>query len=303
MSRSVGVFAAVAVVLAAFTCAPGAALDESVAVLTMANVSAAATGDWVLVLYAPWCPHCHALLEVLPAVARTLQAAEPPVRVAVVDADAEPAVQMQFSLSGFPTVFRVHDGAAHELPARVARTETALAQWATAEWAQEPAVAGVKAPFGVVMRAFGLYSAFAIGAYRFLEVYAHRLSVPPMWFFCGVAGAFAVLVIAVLVVVSRLRPARAARAHRKHAAPAPEVRREAAIAERERAEHPLEGAAVAGTERVREKVRKEREEQKLRKRAAKEDKAGIRSQSNKPAHAQKPAKQQNRPTQQPVKRS
>lgn len=303
MARSFSVFAAVAVALAAFACAQGAELDEHEVVLTMSNISAAATGDWMLVLYAPWCPHCHALLEVLPAVAKTLAGAEAPVRVAVVDADADPAVQMQFSLNGFPTVFRVHDGAAYELPTGTERTEAALVQWATADWAAQTPVAGMKAPFGLVMRAFGLYSAFAIGAYRFLEVYAHRLSIPPMWFFCGVAGAFAVLVIVVMVVVSRLRPARRAAPRRKHAAPAPEARREAAIAERVRAENPLEGAAVADTERVREEVKKARAEQKLRKRASKEDKAGIRNQSNKPAHAQKPTKQQNRPTQQPVKRS
>lgn len=298
MGRGFGVIATLAVVLAAFACAQGAEVDASVAVLTMSNVSAAATGDWVVVLYAPWCPHCHALLEVLPALAQTLQAAETPVRVGTIDADAETAVQMQFSLSAFPTVYRVHDGAAYELPAGVERTATALARWATADWAQQAPVAGLRAPFGPVMRAFGLYSAFAIGVYRFLEVYAQQLGVPPMWFFCGVAAAFVVVVIGVMVVASRARPAQPARPRRKHAAR--ENAQAAAIAEHERAENPLEGA---NAERVQEKVQKARAEQKLRKRGSKEDSKGIRNQSSKPAHAQKPTKQQNRPTQQPSKRS
>jgi len=302
------VFAAVAVLVAAVACAHKVPVHEGIKVLTMSNISLASTGDWLLVLYAPWCSHCHSFLDNLADIATKIRAINSKTYIGVINADAEPAVQMQFSMHGFPSIYMAHDGEVYEFPIKSGRSTDNVVSFATKGYAKETPLTGIKAPFGIAMRAFALYSAFAIGSYRFLEVYAQKLNIPPMWFFCGIAVLFAVLVIVVMIVLSRCRQPKKCPAPRKSSNKTEDAAIQRATVQRARAENPIEGAAIAETEKVQEQVKKAKEEQELHRRAIKKDKEGTREQQK---EAQKKmgksskgsARQQNMPTQQPQKRS
>jgi len=301
-------------VLATFACAFTLPEGEGIYKLDSSNLNTATEGDWLLILYAPWCPHCHSLLDDVPELASEIKAAKGNVKIGIIDADAEPAVQMQFSMHGFPSLYMVHNGEVYAYPDHIGRSVETLTNWVTKDYAKEEPVTGYKAPFGLLMRAFALYSAFAIGTYRFLEVYAEKLNIPPMWFFCGVAVILAVLVIVLMIVTSRCRrPAKKA-PKKSAAAPAPKKNAAAAkkndgaiaapIVQRARAENPIEGAAVAETEKVKEQIEEAKKQQELRRRGAKQDQDGIREQQKNEQKKMKKAKkvnQQNRPTQQPSK--
>jgi len=304
MSKLLIVFAAV---LACIVCAHKIPTGEGIEILSMGNLSMAKTGDWLLILYAPWCPHCTTLLEQVPDIASKIKSKGGKATIGIVDADAEPAVQMQFSMHGFPSVFFAHDGEVYSFPSSTGRSPDTLSDFAVKDYTSQTPISGIKAPFGIPMRAFGLYSSVAITSYRFLEVYAKMWNIPPMWFFCGVAVFFAIIVITLMIVCARCRQPQ--KCPRKNAgAKKNKDNKDAAIAapiiEQERIENPIEGAAVAQTEKVQEKVKKAKEEQKLRRRDANKDKEGIREQqknADKKTKKTKSAPQQNRPTQQPQK--
>jgi len=300
MSKLLIVFAAV---LACIACAHKIPAGEGIEILSMSNLSMAKTGDWLLILYAPWCPHCTHLLKYVPEIAEKLNGKA---RIGVINADAEPALQMQFSMHGFPSIFVAHEGDVYELPSSSGRSADILADFTVKDYAKESPVSGIKAPFGIPMRAFALYSAFAIGSYRFLEVYANKLNIPPMWFFCGVAVFLAVVVIILMILCTRIRPKKcsATRKNAKNNKEDAEIARP--IIEQERAKNPIEGAAIAQNEQVQEKVKEKKEEQKLRRRAVEKDKEGVREQQKdaqkKVSKKNKSGRQQNMPTQQPSKR-
>jgi len=310
MSKLLYVFMAV---LACMVCAHKVPTGEGIEVLSLTNMSFATTGDWLLVLYAPWCPHCTNVLDKIPAVAEKIKEMNGHALIGIIDADAEPAIQMQFSMHGFPSIFMAHDGEVYEFPSSLGRSVESLAEFAVNGYSKETPISGIKAPFGLVMRAFGLYSAFAIGTYRFLEVYAQMLQIPPMWFFCGIAALLVVFVIILVIVCSRCRQPKKCPAPRKAGKKNNDSAIAAPIIQGERAKNPIEGAAIAETENVQDKVKKAKKDQEIRRRAIKEDKEGIREeQKNAQRNAQKKQKnakgkgaahQQNRPTQQPSKRS
>jgi len=294
-------------VLACFVCAHEIPEGEGIYRLTASNLTLAKTGDWLLIFYAPWCSHCRVLLGKLPELAKEIKGS---VKIGLVDADAEPAVQMQFSMHGFPSLFMAHEGDVYPFPDMLGRSVETLSKWSKKDYAEGTPMSGIKAPFGIAMRAFTAYSTFAIRVYRFLEVYANKLNIPPMWFFCGVAVSLALIVIVTMILTSRLRRSTKKPAAQRKNAPSknPDAEISAPIVQRARAENPIEGAAVAETEKVQEKVKKAKEEQKLRRRGMNKDEAGIREQQKKSqkgnkSKSSKTVRQQNMPTQQPSKRS
>jgi len=305
MSKLLCVFAAV---LACIAYAHNVPVGEGIEILSMSNMSLATSGDWLLVLYAPWCPHCTSLLEKLPEVAGKIKSMNGQTIIGVVNAHDEPAIQMQFSMHGFPSIFMAHDGEVYEFPSSQGRSSDSLAEFAVKGYSKLTPISGIKAPFGIAMRAFGLYSAFAIGTYRFLEVYAQQLNIPPMWFFCGVAVFLAVFVIILMILCSRCRqPKKCAVQRKKQPKKDEDYAIAAPIIQQERAENPLEGAAIAETEKVQDKVKKAKKEQDLRRRAAAQDKEGVREQQKEEQKKMKKTskggkRQQNMPTQQPSKR-
>jgi len=294
-------------VLAGLACAYKLPVGENVYILTRSNLSMAATDDWLLILYAPWCPHCHHLLDNVPDIVKEIKALDGSVKIAMIDADAEPAIQMQFSMHGFPSLYLAHEGDVYEFPATLGRHADTLAKWCTSDFAKDAPVSGIKAPFGIPMRIFAGYSAFAIATFRFLETYAKQLGIPPMWFFCGVGALIAIVVITIMILTSRCRrPAKKPAGQRK-AGKKSEPAIAAPIIQQARNENPIEGAAIAETEKVQEKVKKAKEDQELHRRATKKDEAGAREQQRKSQKGKnkptKNVKQQNMPTQQPSKRS
>jgi len=299
-------FVALALV-AGLSCAFKLPEGEGIYPLTRANLTMASTGEWLLILYAQWCPHCHRLLEDLPSFVKEIKAAGSSLKIGMIDADAEPAVQMQFTMHGFPSLYLAREGVVYEVPDKIGRRADAIIRWAVKDYVKETPVTGIKAPFGIPMRAFGAYSAFAISTFRFLEVYAKQLGIPPMWFFCGVAVTVAILVIVLMIVASRCRRPVKKPASQRKGKNKDDSAIAAPIVQRARAENPIEGAAIAETEKVQEKVKEAKEEQKLRRRAANKDEEGAREQQKraqkKQVKAPKSRSQQNRPTQQPSKRA
>ena len=213
---------------------------------------------------------------------------------------------MQFSMHGFPSLFMVHDGEVYEYPPRTKRDVGTVSKFILEDYAKQTPMTGVKAPFGIAMRAFALYSSFAIGAYRFLETYAKEFGIPPMWLFCGVAAVLGVLIVLVMVLISRCRKPKKCPATRQSKKKSEEAAQVNAIVDQERTQNPTGGAAIADTERVQEKVDKAKKEAELIHRMDKEEQRGRKQQqqdeqNRKKQKQSKVSKQQNMHTQQPKK--
>ena len=327
-------------------------LGDGVQLLTMGNVSLASKGDWMLVLYAPWCGHCKNLLQLLPEIASNLK--DSGVSVGAIDADKYVGVGMQFNIPGFPSIFRTHDGAVYQQPYNLTRSVEVLTEWVKEGWKKRPQVSGLKYPFGIPMMAWGAYTQLAIAASHKLEEFCVRMRIPPKLFVIAVLGTVAALMVTLIVLQILLGnkdknqqkqqkqqqkqqkkeqkkeqkkgqakkeevPAAAAAAA---AAEEPKPKKQSARQKRKQAGDAQIAAQViqreglnnpinnvnADSERVEEAVKKFKEEQKRNQRAARlEEEAERRKQAQKAEkHGQgkkKQRSQQNRPTQQPMKRS
>eukprot|EP00271_Cylindrocystis_brebissonii_P008706 TRINITY_DN23190_c0_g1_i1.p1 TRINITY_DN23190_c0_g1~~TRINITY_DN23190_c0_g1_i1.p1 ORF type:complete len:479 (+),score=85.06 TRINITY_DN23190_c0_g1_i1:80-1516(+) len=91
-------------------------LDPTVATLSrgkMEELIAAPRGDsWLVVLYAPWCPHCQAMEEAFDEVARQLAVSDDGVKVGKFRADGEEKEfsKANFKLASFPTILFLPKG-------------------------------------------------------------------------------------------------------------------------------------------------------------------------------------------------
>jgi len=284
-------FCVIVAVLASSALAFDVPKVEGVDVLTTSNLNEARTGNWLLILYAPWCPHCHHLLEKLPDLSRELK--EQNVKIGIVDADAEPAIQIQFSMHGFPSIYLVRDSFVYSFSQKVSPSVDNLVSWATKTYADMEPVTGYKAPFGLPMRVFAVYSSFAISIYRFLEVYANQLNIPTMWLFCGLAVFIAVFVIVLMCITSHCF-----QASQKCSVQKQQKEPEPAVAP------PAKKDKEVDARRTDEEPKKKNKEEKLRRRAVNKDEAGAREQQRMAQNKiknHKSSRQQNMPTQQPSK--
>jgi len=308
MARFLNVLTVVAAVAVCMACAHDVPVGDRIHILTRSNLTLANTGDWFLVLYASWCPHCKSLMEILPDIAKEIKAENSAANIGCVDADSEPSIQMQFSMHGFPSLFMVHDGEVFEYPPRTKRNVEAVSKFILEDYAKQTPMTGIKAPFGIAMRAFALYSSFAIGAYRFFEVYAKMLNIPPMWFFCGIAGVLGIFIVLIMVLISRCRKPKKCAAPRQSKKKKEESAEVNAIVAQERTQNPT---TIAGSETVKEKVESAKKDAELINRMDKAEQRARQQQqqaeqkSKKKQKQSKVSNQQNRPTQQPqkVKRS
>eukprot|EP00929_Paragymnodinium_shiwhaense_P077789 TRINITY_DN40136_c0_g1_i1.p1 TRINITY_DN40136_c0_g1~~TRINITY_DN40136_c0_g1_i1.p1 ORF type:complete len:208 (-),score=20.79 TRINITY_DN40136_c0_g1_i1:78-701(-) len=74
---------------------------------TQASTSGAATGDWFVKFYAPWCKHCK---ELEPTWEKLATALKGTTRVAKVDVDSSVEIAARFDLKSFPTLLLFRQG-------------------------------------------------------------------------------------------------------------------------------------------------------------------------------------------------
>merc|ERR1719424_1413185 len=97
-----------------FEAAKAAATPSKLLALTDATFNATIAEHRLLFVefYAPWCTHCKAAAPELEKAAETLERANPPQRLAKVDATANPALKARFGVDSFPTFVLFRKGAA-----------------------------------------------------------------------------------------------------------------------------------------------------------------------------------------------
>lgn len=143
--------------------------------LDRSNITLAYKGDWILVVYAEWCPHCHRLMSVLPDVARELDGK---VKVARLEGSDTFWVQLQFLLEAYPTIFHFHDGEARLYDGD--RDAEDMVEYALEEWRKTPAIPYWKSPTSLHMRVMASYAEFVRAVYGKIEVVADRMDVDPL---------------------------------------------------------------------------------------------------------------------------
>lgn len=83
----------------------------------------------IVVFYAPWCPHCHQLLDGDNSVWSKLKqklSGRDDVVFDQIDCDKHPEMATQFKIKGFPTIMRIGNGKVKEYNAEGERTVEAL---------------------------------------------------------------------------------------------------------------------------------------------------------------------------------
>lgn len=143
--------------------------------LDRSNISLAYKGDWILVVYAEWCSHCHRLMQVLPDVAKELDGK---VKVARLEGSDTFWVQLQFLLEAYPTIFHLHDGEARLYEG--SRDAEDMAEFALEEWRKTPAIPYWKSPTSLHMRAMASYAEFVRVVYGKIEIVAEKMDVDPL---------------------------------------------------------------------------------------------------------------------------
>jgi len=81
--------------------------DGTVIDLTPSDIHRLSQGDWFVEIYAPWCGFCKKMVPIYDKVASGLKGK---VHVARIDGDQYKDLAMQFFVSGFPTIYFIHDG-------------------------------------------------------------------------------------------------------------------------------------------------------------------------------------------------
>lgn len=166
--------------LAAATVLGAASADaedsSSIAHLGRNNISLAYKGDWVVVVYANWCPHCRSLMEDLPELADALDGKA---RVALVEGDENVWAQAQFLLTAFPAIYHFHNGEARMFEG--SPSEDAIEEFALSGWKGVEPVPWWRSPAALHMRGIAAYTEFVMGIYAHIEVLADRWDLDPLY--------------------------------------------------------------------------------------------------------------------------
>jgi len=176
--------------------AAAAVTDGEVVELEYWNISTVYRGDWLLVLYAPWCGHCARLQGILPGIAAQVSG----VRVAKADADAEPALQVQFGVTGFPMILRLHDGEAHLHSGP--RSLDDLVNFADKGWRDVPPLSKWTGPTSLLKRVLGMYAYCVLRLYAHVVTLAERIGVSAPLLAGALAAGTVVFAIILAVVCS-----------------------------------------------------------------------------------------------------
>lgn len=185
------VFLAVALfALSAFAADQGKVLE-----LTYSELSQTYKGDWLLVLYAPWCGHCRKLEPLLPQISSRVGARG--TRVAKVNADDEAAVQVQFGVNGFPTILHLHDGEVREYDGQ--REVADISSFVEGGWRSVTPASPWLGPTSVVKRGLGIYAWVVLGLYARISALAKSINMQPIVLASILGGAVVVVSIAMAV--------------------------------------------------------------------------------------------------------
>jgi len=106
---------------------------------------------WVLMFYAPWCPHCKDFKGPLRRAAKRMQGK---VHIAAVDGTTSRELASRFSVNGYPSIYLLRNGSAWQY--NRPRTADALTWWATEGYEQDEPVPWAESPVGPVATAKAL---------------------------------------------------------------------------------------------------------------------------------------------------
>lgn len=135
---------------------PIPSLDETVAdavsEITYSEISRVYQGEWLLIVYAPWCGHCHRLMDNMPTIVESLQGH---VKIVKIDGTEYDAVRFQFGVDGYPSIYRLHDGEVRTYNGTY--TPEDIADFALVQWATVPPLSGWNSPTSFFIRTASRY--------------------------------------------------------------------------------------------------------------------------------------------------
>lgn len=175
---------------------PDETMADTVSDISYSEISRVYQGDWLLIVYAPWCGHCQRLMDNMPTIVESLQGR---VKIAKIDGTEYDAVHFQFGVSGYPSIYRLHNGEVRTYDGTY--TPRDIVDFALVQWETMPPLSGLDSPTNFFIRIASAYINFVTPVVTITENAGKRFNLSPEVIVIS-ATSFVVVVAVVIAYIS-----------------------------------------------------------------------------------------------------
>lgn len=165
---------------------------DAVVEISYSEISRVYRGDWLLIVYAPWCGHCQSLMNHMPDIVKSLHGS---VKIAKIDGTEYDAVRFQFGVDGYPSIYRLHDGEVRTYSGTYSARD--IAEFAKTEWMSVAPLTGWASPTSLLVRIASSYINFVTPIVTITENAGKRFDVAPE--VIAIAASSCVVLVAIVI--------------------------------------------------------------------------------------------------------
>ena len=171
---------------------PQETVSDAILEISYSDISRVYQGDWILVIYAPWCGYCQRLMDDMPAIVNALQGVA---KVAKIDGTEYDAVRFQFGVDGYPSIYRLHNGEVWAYDGT--HDPNDIVKFARTQWENMHPLTGWNSPTSFFVRVASAYVNFVSPAVTITENAGKHFGVAPEMIVVIVTSCILVVIVAV----------------------------------------------------------------------------------------------------------